>query len=112
MVSDWTDPPWTIVFPGLSERRAHQIIQVLRENALDAGAWVDSPSDSIHLGLDRATAQTLRMALSSDDNQVVEPHLHDTEVQTPAEARSRLSAITSDLDDFLLSTAASNADST
>lgn len=101
LIPDWTDSPWAIVFPGLSEERANNILRVLKENGLGNGAWIDSPADAVHLGLDRDTALWLRTALSAEAASVPDPSGHGTILLTPEEARSQLGAIVFNLDRFL-----------
>lgn len=101
LIPDWTEPPWTIRFPGLSEERANNILRIVKEHGLGNGAWIDSPADALHLGLDRATALTLRTALSTEDALVPDRSGQGTVILTPEEARSRLGAIVFLVEEFL-----------
>jgi len=100
-VPDWTDPPWNLLFPGLSEERASRILKLAESAGLSYGGELQSPRWHLSLGLDRVTAQWLRAALASQPSAVLNSSGNALETLTPAEAVSRLDVVIELLDEFL-----------
>lgn len=101
LAPDWSDPPWDLLFPGLSEERATKILRLAEEAQLSYGGEVLSPRWHLSLGLDRVTAQWLRAALSTHDSLVLNPAGTALEWISPAVARERVEVVIEDLDEFL-----------
>jgi hypothetical protein len=98
---DWANPPWGLLFPGLSEDRAKKILNLVEEAGLSYGGEIQSPSWHLSLGLDRVTTQWLRAALSDRESLVLDAAGLALESITPTEARQRLEGLIEDLDEFL-----------
>lgn len=101
MPPDWADPPWYILFPGLSEARARALLKLAEGAGLSFGGEVLSPKWHFSFGLDRVTSQWLRAALSDHDSRVLSPSGETMEWITPDLARERLEGVIEDLDEFL-----------
>ena len=101
MAPDWSDPPWDLLFPGLSEQRAERILKLVEEAELSFGGEVLSPKWRLSLGLDRVTSQWLRAALSTHDSLVLNPAGTALEWIGPDVARERLEGLIEDIDEFL-----------
>jgi len=98
---DWADPPWGLLFPGLSQERASGILKLAESAGLSYGGETQDPRWTLSLGLDRTTAQWLRAALAGQPSVVVNSSGTGTETVTPADALSRLDALIELLDEFL-----------
>jgi hypothetical protein len=101
MAPDWSDPPWDLLFPGLSEQRAQRILELAENVGISYGGEVESPRWRLALGLDRVTVQWLRAALSDHDSVVLNPSGTALETITPAIAKKRMEGVIEDLDEFL-----------
>ncbi|HEV7566835.1 MAG TPA: hypothetical protein VGO31_12845 [Microbacteriaceae bacterium] len=101
MAPDWSDPPWDLLFPGLSEERAERILALAENAGISYGGEVEDPRIRLSLGLDRVTVQWLRAALSDHDSVVLNPSGTALETITPAVAKERMEGVIEDLDEFL-----------
>lgn len=99
---DWSDPPWGLLFPGLSKKRAKRILKLAEKEGISYGGEVTGPKWQLALGLDRITAQWLRAALSEEEETVVlNPSGTELERISPTEARLRMAVLVEELDEFL-----------
>ena len=101
MAPDWSDPPWDLLFPGLSEERALHILKLAEAAGISYGGEALSPREHLSLGLDRVTVQWLRAALSDHECVVLNSSGTALETIDPAEARLRMEGVIEDLDAFL-----------
>jgi len=97
----WTDPPWNVVFFGLSEKEAKTILRRSRKRFPKLMGEVVAPGDALSLGLDRDTAETLLVALGDKANFLDLSDGSGRELVEPSEARARLDALTDTIQDFL-----------
>jgi hypothetical protein len=98
---DFSEDPFTLFFPGLTEDRAHRILELAESAGISYRGEVMSPRWNLQFGLDRATAQLLRAALSKGRSTVVTHSGAAVEKITPRQAIARLETLIEDIDFFL-----------
>lgn len=101
MANESGDLPGDVLFfPAHSKKRAKRLLKLAMEPGICEEGEVLGPKWRLKLGLDRATAQWLRVALSEQESIVYYGGALVT--MGPAEARSQLHGLVEVLDEFLV----------
>ncbi len=55
-LSDWTDPSWIVMLPGLSESAARKVLALAEGAGLSFGGEIIDPQVALTMSFDRSTA--------------------------------------------------------
>lgn len=71
----WTDPPWGVLIPGLSQEKAQGVVNILEQNGIDFGVAVMSPHHFAQQWWDRTTVAVLLAIIAGHESDEYRVHI-------------------------------------